>query len=409
MPSDSQVVHAGIAVAAGTRHELTNESGMAHLVEHNCFKGTPRLSSLQILNRIESLGGELNAYTGKEETIYYATFLRQHLTTSLSLLMDIVFHSIFPQEQLEKEIEVVIDEIQSYEDSPAEQIYDDFEGILFSGSPLGRNILGNADSLHQYHSEDLHRFVKRTYHQNRAVLFVKGQVTEQELRRIINRITAKLDSVESVSPQQPLINTTLPITSSSQFSLSAPSSPIIIPRHVHQAHVILGSRAYGATDARFLPLLLLSNILGGPAMNSRLSLSLRERTGLVYTVESSYIPYTDTGVWSVYFGCDDVDVERCLRIVHRQLMHLIDVPLPLRTLTVAKTQLKAQLAISYENAQTIALHNAKRYLHDNAVPSIEDVEKAIDAITASQLQSVAEDILNPDKITTLIYKPTAEN
>lgn len=298
-PSATDVVYAGIAVATGTRHELDSESGMAHLVEHMTFKGTRHLSSVQILNRMESVGGDLNAYTGKEETIYYATFLRQHLRRAIPLLLDIVFGSTYPQEELEKEREVVIDEIESYNDSPAELIYDDFEALLFPNHPLGRNILGDAERLRQYTSADLQSFVRRTYRPDRAVLFVKGKVAPEEIQKLISSHKA----YEAHEPYEPY-KAYEPYEAHTPHS----SQESILSRHCHQAHVMLGARAYSATDPRYIGLFLLNNLLGGPAMNSRLSLALRERTGLVYTVESNLTAYTDTGVWSVYFGCDHADV-----------------------------------------------------------------------------------------------------
>ena len=417
-PSATDVVYAGIAVATGTRHELDSESGMAHLVEHMTFKGTPDLSSVQILNRIESVGGDLNAYTGKEETIYYATFLRQHLRRALPLLMDIVFHSTFPQEELEKEREVVIDEIESYNDSPAELIYDDFEALLFPGHPLGRNILGDAGRLRQYTSADLLDFVRRTYGPHRAVLFVKGKVTVEEIIRIAD--SPLTDSPPTDSPpalpngreQSPLTddvfsidesNCSLPLGRAGGESVGGESVPHIIHRNTHQAHVMLGTRAYALTDPRYIGLFLLSNLLGGPAMNSRLSLALRERTGLVYTVESNLTAYTDTGVWSVYFGCDHDDVRRCLRLVRRELQRLADAPLSPRTLAAAKRQLKGQLGIGADNFENAALGMAKYFLHTGNVVTLEQRFAQIDALTPAQLHDIARDVMNPEQLTTLIY------
>lgn len=403
-PSSTDVVYAGIAVATGTRHELDTESGMAHLVEHMTFKGTNHLSSTQILNRIESVGGDLNAYTGKEETIYYATFLRQHLHRALPLLMDIVFDSTYPQAELEKEVEVVIDEIESYNDSPAELIYDDFESLLFPEHPLGRNILGNADRLRQYRSEDLQRFVQRTYSPERAVMFVKGNVTEEEVRKTLppsclsGREWSLLPFEKESLAQK---HFTPLLTREGQGG----GSSIIYHKPVHQAHVMLGARAYAATDPRYYGLFLLNNLLGGPAMNSRLSLALRERAGLVYTVESAVTAYTDTGVWSVYFGCDPEDVRRCLRLVHHELRRLVDAPLGPRVLAAAKQQLIGQIGISYDHFENVALSTAKRFLHDGYYRSPEEIIHSIEELTAESLQAIAAEVLDPENLTTLIYQP----
>ena len=399
-PSSTDVVYAGIAVATGTRHELDSESGMAHLVEHMTFKGTERLTSMQILNRMESVGGDLNAYTGKEETIYYATFLRQHLKRAIPLLLDIVFNSTFPQEELDKEVEVVIDEIESYNDSPAELIYDDFEALLFPDHPLGRSILGDADRLRQYRAADLQAFARRTYSPERAVLFVKGNVSVEEVKKIM-----KNERVKSEKYNDPVSTSKhSALESKTDFSLFTPSL-FTYKKPVHQAHVMLGSRGYAATDPRYYGLFLLNNLLGGPAMNSRLSLALRERTGLVYTVESNLTAYTDTGVWSVYFGCDAEDLKRCLRLVHRELRRLIDRPLSPHALNAAKQQLLGQLGISYDHFENVALAMAKQYLHYHRVLTPAEIAQSIEALTPTTLQSIAVDIFNPDSLTTLIYQP----
>ncbi|MBR1682352.1 MAG: insulinase family protein [Bacteroidaceae bacterium] len=407
-PSPTDVVYAGIAVATGTRHELDSESGMAHLVEHMTFKGTPRLTSLQILNRMERVGGDLNAYTGKEETIYYSIFLRQHLRRAIPLLLDIVFHSTFPQEELDKEVEVVIDEIESYNDSPAELIYDDFESLLFPGQPLGRKILGDADHLRQYRSADLRRFTERNYSPERALLFVKGNVSIEQVRKAIGTAEPAKDAIASMTSIDSIDSiASMASIDSIPPSLTGGGGSSILPKPVHQAHVMLGSRAYAYSDPRYFGLFLLNNLLGGPAMNSRLSLALRERAGLVYTVESSVTAYTDTGVWSTYFGCDAADVRRCLRLVERELRRLIDAPLPPRTLAAAKTQLKGQLGVSYDNFENAALGMAKRVLHDGRVTTPAEIFAAIDALTPALLQNIAADILDPARLTTLIYQPEA--
>ena len=399
IPSESDVVYAGIAVAVGTRSELDSESGMAHLVEHMTFKGTSRLTSVQILNRMESVGGDLNAYTGKEETIYYATFLRPHLRRAIPLLLDIVFNSTFPQDELEKEREVVIDEIESYNDSPAELIFDDFEALLFPHHPLGRNILGDPECLRHYTTADLQSFVRRNYHPSRAVLFVKGRVSEKEIESLLKNEHSRMSSQTEEPPlSDSNLGTSLPVPSPSTSSLYTYN------RSTHQAHVMVGACGYGVTDPRHVGLALLSNILGGPAMNSRLSLALRERTGLVYTVESNYTAYTDTGVWSIYFGCDHSDVKRCLRLVNKELRRLTDAPLTPRTLAAAKRQLKGQLGIAADNSENVALSAAKQYLHTHYVKSLEQRFAEIDSLTSDQLLTIARDIMNPDRLTTLIYQ-----
>ena len=398
-PSSTNVVYAGIAVAAGTRDELPGESGMAHFVEHMSFKGTRRLTSMQILNRMDSVGGDLNAYTGKEETVYYSVFLREHLRRALPLLMDIVFNSTYPQTELEKEREVVIDEIDSYLDTPAEQIYDDFEAKLFAGHPLGRNILGDAERLRQYTTADLKAFVSRTYKMEKAVLFVKGNVTEKEVMRIVKGPPLTLPVREGVVTYE----------NCEADACSDHSAPSLTGRAgggspLHQSHVMLGARSYAMTDPRHIGIALLSNLLGGPAMSSRLSLALRERTGLVYTVESNVNAYTDTGVWSVYFGCDHADVQRCLRLVRRELHRLTDKPLSQRTLDAARRQIKGQMAIAADNSENAALSMAKLFLHTNRTYSLDERFAQLDALTPDVLHAIACDVLDPDRLTTLVFQ-----
>ena len=390
-----QVVYCGLAVAAGTRHELPEESGMAHFTEHMSFKGTEHRRAWHIINRMEAVGGELNAYTGKEDTIYYCTTQRQHLRRALDLLFDIVFHSTYPQREMEREVEVVIDEIESYNDSPSELIYDDFDAFLFQNHPLGRNILGSADCLRGYCSEDMHRFVGRLYHPSRMVLFVLGDVSLKNLG-FIKRLEA-IDHI--VSPE--FIDNLDHIDHIE--SLANPTSPLIIKKNTHQAHVIVGTKGCSMSDPDRLSLYLLNNILGGPGMNSRLNLSLRERRGLVYTVESSLTSYTDTGVWTTYFGCDHDDVERCRRLVEREISRLTEAPLSASALAAAKRQLKGQIALSWENGENVAIAMGRRLLHCSNTQTQQQLCDEIDRLSAQHLWDVARAKFDPACLLTLIY------
>lgn len=397
MPSATDVVYAGIAVATGTRHELDSESGMAHLVEHMSFKGTQKLTSKQVINRIEGVGGELNAFTGKEDTVYYSAFLKQHLKLAVPLLLDIVFSSTYPNEELQKEIEVVIDEIESYNDSPAELIFDDFEGLLFPSHPLGRKILGEAERLRAYKSEDVRRFVDRCYHPSRAVLFVKGNVRlEQVLRTVPERW------------QRPMESAGGDINTLSACQVESVKGETIQEKPIHQTHVVLGARAFAATDPRHYGVYLLNNLLGGPAMNSRLSMALRERAGLVYTVESNLFAYTDTGVWSVYFGCDVHDLRRCLRLVHQEMRKLVDAPLSNRSLAAAKRQLIGQLGVGYDHFENVAIGSAKHFLHARHALTQQEIFQSIEELTAVQLQEIAAEVFDINRLTTLIYLPNGK-
>ena len=387
-PSPTDTIYCGIAVGSGTRHELESESGIAHFTEHLTFKGTQRRSSRQIITRIESVGGDLNAFTGKEETVYYCACHRQHLSRALELLFDIVYRSTYPQSEIDKEVEVVIDEIESYNDSPSELIYDDFEAQLFHGHPLGRNILGDEQRLRQYTHDDILAYAQRQYRPERSVLFVYGNVSESQILRHIPTISMPHDATPH--PTIPPANTIAPGT-------------YTYDKGTHQSHVMIGARSFGGNDPRHLALYLANNILGGPGLSSRLSLALREKSALVYTVESTLTTYTDTGVWAVYYGCDHHDVKRCQRLVERELHRLVDSPMSSRTLASAKRQLTGQIALSYDNPESVAIGMGKRMLHYNRTLSLQTLIDRINAITPEQVLEAARQVFNPERLTILHY------
>lgn len=387
-PSPTDTIYCGIAVGSGTRHELESESGIAHFTEHLTFKGTQRRSSRQIITRIESVGGDLNAFTGKEETVYYCACHRQHLSRALDLLFDIVYRSTYPQSEIDKEVEVVIDEIESYNDSPSELIYDDFEAQLFHGHPLGRNILGDEQRLRQYTHDDILAYAQRQYRPERSVLFVYGNVSESQILRHIPTISMPHDATPH--PTIPPANTIA-------------SGTYTYDKGTHQSHVMIGTRSFGGNDPRHLALYLANNILGGPGLSSRLSLALREKSALVYTVESTLTTYTDTGVWAVYYGCDHHDVKRCQRLVERELHRLIDSPLSPRTLDAAKRQLTGQIALSYDNPESVAIGMGKRMLHYNRTLSLQTLIDRINDITPEQVLEAARQVFNPERLTILHY------
>jgi predicted Zn-dependent peptidase len=408
LPSTSQVVYCGYQVAAGTRNELPGEEGLAHFCEHMTFKGTEKRNALQIINALEGVGGELNAFTNKEDTVFYAAISKEHFTQAVDILTDIVFRSQYPQHEIDKEVEVICDEIESYNDSPAELIYDEFENILFEGHPLGHNILGNAERLRQYTTADALRFTSKYYRPDNSIFFAYGDIDFKKLVRLLSRkdegemrkkITSEiLESNDSVkdSCTQCISHSTLHIPHS--------SNTIIRHKDTHQAHVMLGNRAYDIHDKRRIALYLLNNILGGPGLNTRLNLALRERNGLVYTVDSSMVSYGDTGLWCTYFGCDPEDVKRCLRLIRHELDKLMKKPLSATQLRMAKQQIKGQIGVACDNRESFALDFGKSFLHYGWEKDIRHLFADIDAVTAEQLQEVAQDIFNPDHLVTLIYK-----
>ena len=388
-PNQSAVAYCGFAVDAGTRDEADNEQGMAHFVEHLLFKGTKKRHAWHILNRMEHVGGDLNAYTNKEETIVYSAFLAEHFPRAVELLSDIVFHSTFPQHEIDKEVEVIIDEIQSYEDSPSELIFDDFEELLFPNHPLGRNILGKPDLLHQFKSEDALRFTSRYYRPENMIFFVQGNVDFKRVVRLVEKSTADLTSnIGTYTRKHPDIYIPQNLT---------------LHRDTHQAHVMIGSRGYDAHNEKRAALYLLNNILGGPGMNSRLNVSLRERSGLVYNVEANLTSYTDTGVFCIYFGTEHDDVDRCMRLVKKELKKLCDKPLSIAQLAAAKKQIIGQIGVARDNAESTALGMAKTFLHYNKMDDPQEVFQRIEALTSKELWEVSNEMFAENQLSTLFY------
>ena len=400
LPSAEQVIYCGYQVAAGTRDELSGEEGMAHFCEHMTFKGTERRNALQIINSLEQLGGDLNAFTNKEDTTFYAAIQKEHIGKAVDLLTDIVFHSTYPQHEIDKEVEVICDEIESYNDSPAELIFDEFENILFAGHPLGHNILGKAEQLRTYKTEDALHFVRRHYRPDNAIFFAYGDLDFEKLVKKIRNEKLEIRNDD----YQPSEDSTYKTNqhSSSLIPHSSLNETRIIGSH--QAHVMLGTRGYDIHHPLRIPLYLLNNILGGPGMNARLNLSLRERNGLVYTVESTMVSYSDTGIWNIYFGCDPHDVNKCLRLVRRELDKVMEKPLSESQLRAAKRQLKGQIAIACDNREQFALDFGKSFLHYGWEKDVTSLFDNIDKVTAADIQTVAQELFVPERLTTLIFK-----
>ena len=442
LPSDSQVVYCGYQINAGTRNEEPGEEGLAHFCEHVTFKGTERRKAWHILNCLESVGGDLNAYTNKEGTVYYSAILKEHIARAVDLLSDIVFHSVYPQAEIDKEVEVICDEIESYNDSPAELIYDEFENILFKGSPLGHNILGTAEQVRAFKTEDALRFTRKLYRPDNAIFFAYGDIDFKKLVKLIQkalgecpkgrelacsadcksaetpteeRIAEKTPTKERITEETPTGETPTEEmeagdanhkVQSSKFNVQSKiaGKTIVMQKNTHQAHVMIGTRAYDVNDDRRMPLYLLNNMLGGPGMNAKLNLALREHNGLVYTVESTMVAYGDTGTWSIYFGCDEHDVKRCLRLVRKELDKFMQKPLSDAQLKAAKKQIKGQIGVACDNRENFALDFGKSFLHYGWEKNVDRLYEQVDEITAAQIQAVAQELFDKDRLTTLIFK-----
>ncbi len=389
-PVNTPISYCGFAVNAGTRDEKPEQFGIAHFTEHMLFKGTSKRKSGHIINRMENVGGELNAYTTKEETVIYSIFLEEHFDRAFELLTDLTFHSQFPENEIEKERDVILDEINSYKDNPSELIFDEFENLLFENHEIGHNILGEPETLENINTKTFRDFHTSFYQPFNMVFFSMGKTS---FRKILKITTKHLDDIVCLN------NTSL----KRNPPLENPSQCRKDDKDLHQKHVMIGTKAYDLFDENRTSLFLLNNILGGPGMNSRLNLSLREKLGLVYSVESNLTSYTDTGIFSIYFGCDPKSIDKCITLTHKELKKLRDCKLTDIQLTTAKKQLKGQLGISNENRENISLSMGKSFLHRNQYDSLEKIYRKIDNLTINQLLDVANEIFDEKKLSMLIY------
>jgi len=389
-PNRSAVAHFGLIVHTGTRDENSEEHGMAHFMEHMFFKGTAKRSPFQIISRLENVGGEINAYTTKEETALYASFLKQDYRRAMELIQDIFLHSSFPEKEREKEAEVILSEIQGYDDSPSELIFDRAEELLFPDHSIGRNILGTEESLSRFRNGALKKFQTENYATDEMVLSLVGDVSFknfcQAAEKYFGDIPQKSRSRERIQP------------------LTVSAKKILQKRNAYQKHCMMVGPAYALPDQNRLQLYLLNNILGGPGMNSRLNLALRERKGYSYSAESHYSPYTDTGVMMIYFSCDADKFSRSMQVTREEIRKLRNNLIADKRLSHARRQLMGQLAISRENNEHLMLTSGKSYLIFNRVDSLEAIRKRLELITSDALRNTANEIIDPNKLNTLIFE-----
>ncbi len=389
-PQKGIVSHCGLMVGTGSRDESETENGLAHMIEHLIFKGTRKRRTWHILSRIENVGGELNAYTTKEETVIYASFLSPYYERTLELFSDVAFNSIFPEKEVEKEKEVIVDEINSYNDSPAELIYDDFETVLFKNHPLGRNILGSIENVKRFKREDIIRFLKTKYSPGNMVIASVGEIDFDKLVRMAEKY------FENITPLENAV-------SRKAFKQYNPSA-VKMKKDSYLSHLMIGTTGYSRTDKRKTALMLLNNLLGGPAMNSRLNMGIREKYGFAYQIESYYQPYSDTGVFSVYLGTDAKHLEKGIELINKELNLLRKKKIGVLQMDRAQKQFIGQMAISYEVPVNEMLGIARSHLYRKKVNTFQENIDIINHITATDLLEVANDIFEPSGLSRLVYE-----
>ena len=388
-PNNSAVTHAGVYINVGSRDERGSDEGMAHFIEHSIFKGTSHRRSYHILNRIDGIGGELNAFTTKEETCLYASAPSQYLSRSLELFADILFCSTFPEREIEKEKTVVLEEINSYKDTPSELIFDDFEELILAGHPLAHNILGTAKNVRRFSSERIRQFFGQYYTPDRMVVSVVGRTTMPTLVRMCQHYFGDVDARPSEKRQ-----------------VSVPDYKVFdteLHKHTHQLHVMTGCQAPDMFDDSKTAFSLLNNIIGGPAMNSRLNVSIREKQGFCYSVESQYTPFTDAGLFYIYAGIESGELEHYRALVARELRHLCDVPLSTTQLRAAKKQYIGQMMLNNEMALNEMQSIGKSFLSYDRVDTLDEMVREVEAVTSSQLRDIANQYLDPARLSTLVY------
>ena len=387
---DSPVAHCGVILNTGSRDEALQEQGMAHFIEHTIFKGTSKRKSFHILSRLEDVGGEMNAYTTKEETAIHASFLSEYYERTIELFSDILINSTFPDQELKREKDVIIDEINSYNDSPSELIFDEFEELIFEGHPIGRNILGTPENVKEFTREDILRFMARNYNTDQMVICSVGNITGKRFFHLAERYFSHFTENRR--------NFSRP-----KFIGNSPKSKSV-EKETFQTHCILGGLAYDVFHADRIGLVLLNSVLGGQSGNSRLNLALRERNGIAYNLESSYTSYSDTGTLTIYFGTDKENLDKAISLIKREITILQNKLLGDIQISKAKKQLVGQLAMSQENHEDLMLTLGKSFLTYNKMEGLDLVYKKINAVTPAQVRNIANEILDFEKLSMLIYR-----
>ena len=390
-PSPSNISHTCIIINAGSRDEDPSKDGLAHFIEHLLFKQTEKRNTNQILNRLELVGGDLNAYTTKEYTCIHASFLKPHLERSLDLFEDIIFHSVFPEEEMSKEKEVILDEIASYQDQPDEAINDDFEDLLFEGHPLGRNILGTPTSVQSFTKTDIFNFHKANYRTDEIIIGIFGDYDLKTIIRLSEKIFAEIPA-------------NLPERKREKIE-SYSAKNLVFTKPINQSHCVIGNQSYSMHHKHKTAFLLVNNLLGGTGMSSRLNLEIREKYGIAYTIESNYTPMSDTGIFSIYFGTDSEKTEKAIKLVEKELRKLREQKLGPVQLKQAKDKFIGQIALGEENRMGLLISMSKSLLDYGRVDSLEEIFAKINAVTNSQVLEIANDMFHPKKLSSMIFNP----
>jgi len=390
LPDPGPVAYCGAIVNTGSRDEEEKEQGMAHFIEHVIFKGTTKRKSYHILSRLDDVGGDLNAYTTKEETGLHAAFLCEYYERAMELVSDLIFNSTFPEKEIEKEKEVIYDEINSYLDSPSESIFDDFEDLIYDKHSLGRNILGKKELVKSFDQSMIKRFIRRNYHTDQIVFCSLGNIDFKKLIRLFEKYFGGVRKYERKRERN-------------KFNSYEPKS-LIVEKDTYLAHSISGNIAYDMFHPKKLGMTMLSNILGGPGMNSRLNLSLREKNGIAYNIDSNFVAYTDTGAFSIYLGTDSENLERSHRLVEKELNLLKNKKMGTMQLHKAKRQFIGQIAIGTDNKESLLLSLGKSFLYYDKVDSLEKLNKKIEALEATQLIEIANEVFQANQMSSLIFK-----
>ena len=395
--ASTNLVHCGFILDIGSRDERPDQEGLAHFWEHMAFKGTEKRKAYHILNRIDSVGGELNAYTTKEKMCFYASTLSSHIDKSIELLTDITFNSVFPEKQIERERRVILEEMTMYKDNPEDAIQDEFDQVIFSGHPLGYNILGTQKSVRSFHRNDFYRFIEQNMSPGRIVFSIVGNLPPKKMERIVRKYIGSAP-VQNGSPNREAYDEKLYVAKTN-----------IHKKPISQAQCAIGKPAYPLKDERRIALMLLVNLLGGPGMNSRLNLGIREKYGFVYSIDAHYTPYLDTGLFSIFFGTEHQQLYRCVDLVLKELKKFKLKPLTNVQLHRAKEQFIGQLAMSEENNASLMLMMGRSLLDLELIPTFEEVVAQIRAVDDMELWNIANDIFDENSLSFLYYLPDQKN